>query len=140
MAKTHCQPQEIVLSNHQQGIECIGIKIQPVPGRTIFVFVIYRQEKAISPVQFTLAIQTLLGNFFSEEVVILGDFNQEAGQSITQGFMKSGFAQLILKPTTDNGTTIDHIYTKFQTDVELQTEVINTYYSDHDITSLIVKL
>ena len=44
----------------------------------------------------------------------------------------NGFNQLIDQPTTDQGSLLDHVY--FKGVSTIQTEVCDTYYSDHDCT------
>ena len=72
----------------------------------------------------------------------MGDFNvdfsrnstnQKRLQSLTS---QMGFRQLITKPTTDFGTTIDLLFSN--TINELQTGVIETFYSDHKIIRMAV--
>ena len=50
-------------------------------------------------------------------------------------FVNSGFKQHILTPTHDSSTIIDHIYTHHCDDANINTEVIDCYYSDHDIVT-----
>ena len=71
------------------------------------------------------------------ETVIMGDFNSNSnGKSTNQQRLQSltskmGYRQLINKPTTDIGTTIDLWFTN--TVNEILTGVIETFYSDHKI-------
>ena len=45
-------------------------------------------------------------------------------------FRSEGFKQLVMKPTCDSGTLIDHIHTNEK--LHIQTDVSNCYYSGHD--------
>ena len=45
-------------------------------------------------------------------------------------FRIKGFKQMVMKPTRDTGTLIDHIYTNEK--LHIQTDVSDCYYSDHD--------
>ena len=50
-----------------------------------------------------------------------------------------GFSQLIMTPTFDKGTLIDHIYAnKPMSDLKVFTRQEPAYYTDHDIVSLFV--
>ena len=64
----------------------------------------------------------------------MGDFNinhQNKNNGTIERIRKAlGTKQLIIKPTTKQNTTIDHIHTNITTDHTV--DVIKTYYSDHD--------
>ena len=45
-------------------------------------------------------------------------------------FRTKGFKQMVIKPTCDSGTLIDHIYANEK--LHIQTDVSDYYYSDHD--------
>ena len=50
----------------------------------------------------------------------------------------NGFSQLITFPTTEGGTTIDHVYVYGIQQNEINVSLLPTYYSYHD--AVIVKI
>ena len=72
---------------------------------------------------------------------ILGDVNEGLAKSfypkpILTMFTTSGLTQHIKAPTHDSGTLIDHLYTSNALNTHVKTEVLDCYYSDHDIVNL----
>ena len=63
-----------------------------------------------------------------------GDLNEDVSHTnkttCSNMFSSRGFKQWVKKPTHDSGTLIDHVYTKYITNIE--TDVNDCYYSDHD--------
>ena len=72
------------------------------------------------------------------ETIIVGDFNEPAVGVITQALEMCGFQQKMDDTTHDHGSTIDHIYYN-QQHIDTISEVLNTYYSDHDLTVLMLE-
>ena len=73
------------------------------------------------------------------EILVVGDFNDDLmgnKTNISTCFERNGFNQLIDKPTTDQGSLLDHVY--FNGVSPIQTEVCDTYYSDHDCTIIAI--
>ena len=69
------------------------------------------------------------------EILVVGDFNDDLMDNTTKirtCFEHNGFNQLIDQPTTDQSSLLDHVY--FKGVSTIQTEVCDTYYSDHDCT------
>ena len=69
------------------------------------------------------------------EILVVSDFNDDLMDNTTKirtCFERNGFNQLIDQPTTDQGSLLDHAY--FKGVSTIQTEVCDTYYSDHDCT------
>ena len=66
------------------------------------------------------------------EILVVGDFNDDLMDNTTK--MRTCFErnQLIDQPTTDQVSLLDHVY--FKGVSTIQTEVCDTYYSDHDCT------
>ena len=73
------------------------------------------------------------------EVLLVSDFNDDLmgnTTKISSWFEWNGFNQLIDQPTTDQGSLLDHVY--FNGVSPIQTEVCDTYYSDHDCTIIAI--
>ena len=73
------------------------------------------------------------------EILVVGDFNDDLmgnTTKISRWFKSNGFNQLIDQPTTDQGSLLDHVY--FNGVSPIQTEVCDTYYSDHDSTIIAI--
>ena len=73
------------------------------------------------------------------ELLVVGDFNDDLmanRRKISSWFETNGFNQLIDQPTTDQGSLLDHVY--FNGVSPIQTEVCDTYYSDHDCTIIAI--
>ena len=73
------------------------------------------------------------------EILVIGDFNDDLmgnTTKISSCFEKNGFNQLIDQRTTDQGSLLDHVY--FNGVSLIQTEVCDTYYSDHDCTIIAI--
>ena len=73
------------------------------------------------------------------EVLEVSDFNDDLMAKTTKicsCFQSNGFNQLIDQPTTDQGSLLDHVY--FNGVSPIQTEVCDTYYSDHDCTVIAI--
>ena len=71
----------------------------------------------------------------SDKVVIVGDFNEDLfgdgnDKSVSNFLGNSGFKQHVFKATTDYGSLLDHVYSRWIKDVGI--DVLDTYYSDHD--------
>ena len=67
----------------------------------------------------------------NESTVVFGDFNLP---TLTQ--LTPHYEQLITRPTFDQGSLIDHLYTNFLIDDHFQHSVI---FSDHDAISFSIR-
>ena len=112
------------------------VVVQQTP---IHIIVIYR-----SPNPHNL-VQNLLGMIQDDlktqpqniSTIIVGDFNIDTKKKslhaykILNAFMiNKGFKQIIEEPTTNNSTTIDHIWTNMRIDFVIA-NTLESYYSDH---------
>ena len=73
------------------------------------------------------------------QILVVGDFNEDLmgnTNKISSYFEGKGFNQLIHQTTTDYGSLLDHVY--FNGLLPIQTEVCDTYYSDHDCTIIAI--
>ena len=107
-----------------------------------FIITIYRRPNTISIQRFIQLLQKLLSNpiLVQKKIVILGDFNEDLMDnktSICNFFQQHGFKQLIHQVTTNQESLLDHIY--FNATSTTETEVCDTYYSDHDSTLLAIR-
>ena len=70
---------------------------------------------------------------------MVSDFNDNLMGSTTKissWFERNAFKQLIDHPTTDQGSLLDDVY--FNGVLPIETEVCDTYYSDHDCTIIAI--
>jgi hypothetical protein len=124
------------ISYQLEGIECIVTKMLLPNVSNLFVVLIYRAPNC--PIDrlidlFINKLQDVLNS--SLPTVILGDFNvnllNNQTSNLSNLLYSCGYKQLVSTPTTDSGTLIDHIYFNGHCD-NVVTQVIDTYYSDHD--------
>ncbi|XP_041467172.1 uncharacterized protein LOC121417516 [Lytechinus variegatus] len=69
----------------------------------------------------------------SSKCIITGDFNEDllkATSKVYELMTFNGYTQHVVNATTENGTLIDHVYSKGMD--TLETQVIPTYYSYHE--------
>ena len=123
------------------GLEFLATSLSPTPNRKIAVITLYRRSSTVSTQQFIGRLKQLLSTtaLLHEEILVLGDFNDDLIGNTTQistCFKHNGFNQLIHQPTTDQGSLLDHVY--FNGVSPIQTEVCDTYYSDHDCTIIAI--
>ena len=95
-----------------------------------------------SPSVPTSTLVTVMSNILNQlrmanmPTIVLGDFNDDLlakPESRLASFMSHhGFSQLVHSPTTDNGSLLDHVYYNRPSD-HCKVQVIDAYYSDHDI-------
>ena len=95
----------------------------------------------VSTQEFIAMVEQLLSStaLLHAEVLVVGDFNDDLmgnTTKISSWFEWNGFNQLIDQPTTDQGSLLDHVY--FNGVSSIQTEVCDTYCSDHDCTIIAI--
>ena len=104
----------------------------------LYVMSVYRPPSCTSAVWAT-EMKHLLQLYRDKKVCVIGDMNEDISgntcQPIHYMFQSSGFTQYVSEPTQDSGTLIDHVYTMNIYDADIKTEVIDCYYSDHDIVA-----
>ncbi|KAL9964814.1 hypothetical protein ACROYT_G028502 [Oculina patagonica] len=119
---------------NMHGVEITIIKVECLPD--VVIAGIYRSPKV--PMRHLLQALRELHSIMSTERfhIILGDFNIDFNDGVqnssihNQMIVTYGYKQLISSFTTDNRTTIDHIYTNLN-ESRVQTGVLETYFSDH---------
>jgi len=115
-------------------LEHQGISIK-THRTTINIVTVYRPPSQ-SPTIFKDRLQQLLTTLNTENLtVLLGDFNFDLLHTPDHDILKlmthHGFRQCVTGPTTDQGSLLDHVYVNHP--VTVHVEVVDTYYSDHDI-------
>ena len=123
-------------------LEFLAVTTSPVPHNELIIITLYRRPNTLSIQCFTQLHQKLLSNskLNQKKIVILGDFNEDLMENKTyihDLFQQHGFKQFIHQPTTNQGSLLDHIYINANSTAE--TEVCDTYYSDHDSTLLAIR-
>ena len=119
--------------HNTNGIQVIIAKVMILPHVTIIG--IYRSPR--TPVQQLLAaISELLILCTSQFNIFIGDFSinwlDEANiRPLYNLFINdNNYRQLVQNVTTDNQTTIDHIYTNLPPS-QINSYILETYFSDH---------
>ena len=140
----------IYVGNHQQccpvthgsmNIECLVIYINEINTNLVLV---YKPETYTTSLFLEELYQVLISvphEDVNTSTIVLGDFNQDilkTNSSINDFMSKQGFAQIVSHPTTDGDTLIDHVY--LHGNLQISVEIIQTYYSYHNMVSLRIKL
>ncbi|XP_078357307.1 uncharacterized protein LOC144642199, partial [Oculina patagonica] len=119
---------------NMHGVEITIIKVKCLPD--VLIAGIYRSPK-VSTRHLLQALRELHSIMSTEHFhIILGDFNIDFNNVVQNSSIHNqmietyGYKQLISGFTTDNRTTIDHIYTNLN-ESRVQTGVLETYFSDH---------
>lgn len=137
-ALTTVKPQDLDVM-HVDGLESKVIVIETNKSRMIIATIYKRPSLAVN--SFLDLLRALL-NLMPPTVptMIVGDFNMSSSDdSHLVKFMDcSGYKQYVSQPTTDSGSTLDHIYYN-RVDDEAMVDIHDVYYSDHDAVFLTVK-
>ena len=123
------------------GLEFLATSLSPNPNTKIVLITLYRRSSTVSTQEFIAMVEQLLSStaLLHAEVLVVSDFNDDLmgnTTKISSWFERNGFNQLIDQPTTDQGSLLDHVY--FNGVSPIQTEVCDTYYSDHDCTIIAI--
>ena len=123
------------------GLEFLATSLSPSPNTKIVLVTLYRCSSTVSTQQFIAMVEQLLNSIalLHAQILVVSDFNDDLlgnTTKISSWFKSNGFNQLIDQPTTDQGSLLDHVY--FNGVSVIQTEVCNTYYSDHDCTIIAI--
>lgn len=114
----------------------------PFLDTRIHVCFIYCPPKEASLSKLTLLFQKLnICIDLKEPVVKIGDFNFDIKDNhILDNFFSTTFSfkQLIVQPTTDYGTILDHVYTNIATENISLSGTLESYYSDHKPVFIII--
>ena len=123
------------------GLEFLATSFSPNLNRKIVLITLYRCSSTVSTQEFIAMVEQLLSStaLSHAELLVVSDFNDDLmgnTTKISSWFETNGFNQLIDQPTTDQGSLLDHVY--FNGVSPIQTEVCDTYYSDHDCTIIAI--
>ena len=126
---------------------CYGVMVtiaRTVEHPDLIIIGIYRSPRVLLSSLFS-AIRTTLEENPSSQVIFMGDFNVNWLDDVEQRSLynvminENGLEQHTSNCTTDNGTLIDHLYTKLiEEDVKAGT--LETYFSDHKAIWAFVKV
>ena len=132
---------------HPPTLEIVSIVVSTQTGHRICVVAVYRRPQ-LPLGTFLPLLNDYLSNLPHQThqgmpTVILGDFNENLLPSTSSSrllqFMSSlGYTQLVAEPTTDSGSLLDHIY--YNRSYQGFVDVVDTYYSDHDMCFLSLPL
>ena len=121
------------VSKNANGVEITIVKLAAIPHITIIG--VYRSPR-VAIRQMCTAMMQLLVLHSSEFNIFIGDFNvnwlnEKERIPLYNLFVRdNSYRQLVLCYTTDNRTTIDHIYTNLP-ELYVNLHILETYFSDH---------
>ena len=123
------------------GLEFLATSLSPNPNMKIVLITLYRRSSTVSTQEFMSMVEQLLSStaLLHAEILVVSHFNDNLmgnTTKISSWLEKNGFNQLIDQPTTDQGSLLDHVY--FNGVSLIQTEVCDTYYSDHYCTIIAI--
>ena len=113
-----------------------------IPNLTIIG--VYRSPK-VPVTQMCTALMQILNLYCSEFSIFIGDFNvnwlnQEEKTHLHNLFTTdNNYRQLVSCFTTDNRTTIDHIYANLP-EPEVTVRILETYFSDHKVICALIQI
>lgn len=123
------------------GIEYTAVTVTK-HGKKINMITIYRSPTGSSPTFLNKLRDFLSSLDLNKLTLILGDFNFDLLESPDHGILQLmreyGFRQCVTGPTTDYGSLLDHVYVNKGVDVHI--DILDTYYSDHDIVCTCITL
>jgi hypothetical protein len=110
------------------GIECVIVKWDSMTY-LVFVYCPPRFAKVCHMESFISRINRIVTN--DENIILMGDFNQNYPSSMSRLLESKGFSQLISSVTTDYSSCLDHIYVNFPVDDTCMYGTLESHYSDH---------
>ena len=118
-------------------MEIVIIQIT-ISTEQLYIISVYRSQK-YKVDNWINNIKWLLNLYRNNKICVLGVVNEDLlnhlPKPILTMFNTSGLTQHIKIPTHDSGTLIDHLYTSYSLTTHVKTEVLDCYYSDHDIVT-----
>ena len=136
-----------MLNGYPCARNCHGIEVtiaKTVEHPDLIIIGIYRSPRVVLS-SLLSAIHTTLEENPSSQVIFMGDFNvnwlDEVERRSLYNVMisENGLEQHISSCTTDNGTSIDHLYTNL-IEEDVQAGTLETYFSDHKAIWAFVKV
>ena len=113
-----------------------------LPERNLIVCALYMRPVLTLKAklqEMKLLISQLPGD---SECILIGDFNHDLSvdenKHFTKDIEKMGFYQYVTESTTDYGSILDHVY--YNGRKNIRTDVLDTYYSDHDCVTVAIEL
>jgi len=136
-------------SSHGTG-ECVFMPVAVHQRLLVNLVCVYRRPNSnISHFQRAMShmldeLTTIQTDDMSVEhyTVIMGDFNldwYDESTKVTMTRILPGFRQLVSEPTTDYGSTIDHVYTDLPANL-VEHFSLETYYTDHKPLVVVFRL
>ena len=117
-------------------LEAIMFNVQPLNYNYIVLYKPPSYKLALFKQNLALVMQHF--NQLSGGKVIMGDFNDNAlvSKSAENFMQQQGYTQIVSSPTTENDTTIDHVYIRDINPTDIKVQILSTYYSDHECLCL----
>ena len=139
----------LVNSNLQPQIQMVSSPLEIVvlhvmkSNHVMYIISVYRPPHCnIS--MWTCEMTKILKLYQQDAVCMVGDFNEDIKLNtvcnIKSLFSSHDFVQHIEASTRDSGTLIDHVYTSKIQKENVNCDVSDCYYSDHDIVTCIIKV
>ena len=125
---------------NMHGVEITIIKVKNLPD--VVIAGIYSASGTFTSDQALRELHSIM--LEKRYHIILGDFNIDFNNDVQNSSLyhqiavSYGYKQHISGFTTDNRTTIDHIYTNIN-ESRVQTGVLETYFSDHKAVRIAAK-
>ena len=128
-------PRQIITTRN---LEIVIVQIS-IGTKKLYIASVYRSPKCVVS-SWVCEMEHVLDMYRDKEMCILGDVNEDitcngVSKPIYNMFISKCLKQHVLLPTRDSGTLIDHVYTLNIPEDNVQTDVTDCYYSDHDIVS-----
>jgi len=127
-----CRPMLQAVEIQTADLEACGVEIT-TGNRTLRVITLYRKPTS-NVTNFLLSLEYCIETLdMTIDTCICGDFNidltREPDHKIIKMMHSHGLRQLVVQPTTDYGSLLDHVYTNVR---DISIYVRDCYFSDHD--------
>ena len=130
-------PNEIGLGDNMEIFHC-----DRESWRRSYNMCTFYRSSTYSCQTFMQKLGEVLNDYTDSSLCIVGNFNKDilenSDKLIHKTFLNAGFTQHVKLPTRDSGTLLNHVYTHHMQEVEM--EVSDTYFSDHDAVYCYIKV
>jgi len=129
---TACGVENTTITFPNLNLECMLTHFTEID---ILLGVVYRpQTYPLSIFKDNIGKLINLMTSLCNKIILMGDFNNDAlkSNSLCSFMSDHGFVQLVEKPTSENGTLIDHVYVKNINNFSVHTSVVPVYFSTHE--------